>query len=140
MSDPIIQFDHFSFQYHAQAEPTLHDITLSIRKGEKVLICGPSGCGKSTLAHSAMIAVAGLALCLPTRASTFTVGGSGNTFTVSAFPGQHYTEKSGTLVFAPGQPSTNITVSAATLSDGAYMYPLGQVIFRFRSPRWIPEF
>ena len=26
-------------------------IKLSIRKGEKVLICGPSGCGKSTLAH-----------------------------------------------------------------------------------------
>ena len=51
MNDPIIQFDHFSFQYDAQAEPTLHDITLSIRKGEKVLICGPSGCGKSTLAH-----------------------------------------------------------------------------------------
>ena len=51
MSDPIIQFDHFSFQYRAQAESTLHDITLSIRKGEKVLICGPSGCGKSTLGH-----------------------------------------------------------------------------------------
>ncbi len=51
MNDPIIQFDHFSFQYHAQSEPTLHDITLSIRKGEKLLICGPSGCGKSTLAH-----------------------------------------------------------------------------------------
>ena len=40
-----------SFQYDAQAEPTLRDITLSIRKGEKILICGPSGCGKSTLAH-----------------------------------------------------------------------------------------
>ena len=51
MSDPIIQFDHFSFQYHAQSAPTLHDISLSIRKGEKVLICGPSGCGKSTLGH-----------------------------------------------------------------------------------------
>ena len=51
MSDAIIQFQNFSFQYHAQAEPTLHDITLSIRKGEKLLICGPSGCGKSTLAH-----------------------------------------------------------------------------------------
>ena len=49
--DPIIQFHNFSFQYLAQAEPTLRDITLSIRKGEKLLICGPSGCGKSTLAH-----------------------------------------------------------------------------------------
>ena len=29
----------------------MHDINLTIRKGEKVLICGPSGCGKSTLVH-----------------------------------------------------------------------------------------
>ena len=49
--EPIISFDHFGFQYTAQAEPTLYDISLNIRKGEKVLICGPSGCGKSTLAH-----------------------------------------------------------------------------------------
>ena len=49
--EPIISFDHFGFQYTAQAEPTLYDISLDIRKGEKVLICGPSGCGKSTLAH-----------------------------------------------------------------------------------------
>jgi energy-coupling factor transport system ATP-binding protein len=51
MNDPIIQFHQFGFQYRAQSAPTLHDIELSIRKGEKVLICGPSGCGKSTLAH-----------------------------------------------------------------------------------------
>jgi energy-coupling factor transporter ATP-binding protein EcfA2 len=51
MDDCIIRFDHFSFQYIAQAEPTLHDICLTIRKGEKVLIAGPSGCGKSSLAH-----------------------------------------------------------------------------------------
>jgi len=51
MKTPIIQFDHFSWQYNAQAEPTLHDIDLTLYEGEKVLICGPSGCGKSTLAH-----------------------------------------------------------------------------------------
>ncbi len=51
MGEEIIRFTDFGFQYHAQAEPTLKDINLSIRKGEKLLICGPSGCGKSTLAH-----------------------------------------------------------------------------------------
>ena len=49
--DVIISFENFGFQYTAQAEPTLHNINLNIRKGEKVLIAGPSGCGKSTLAH-----------------------------------------------------------------------------------------
>ena len=49
--EAIISFENFGFQYTAQAEPTLYDINLKIRKGEKVLIAGPSGCGKSTLAH-----------------------------------------------------------------------------------------
>ena len=49
--DVIISFEDFGFQYTAQAEPTLYNINLKIRKGEKVLIAGPSGCGKSTLAH-----------------------------------------------------------------------------------------
>ena len=50
-NQPIISFEHFGFQYTAQAEPTLYDIELTVHKGEKVLIAGPSGCGKSTLAH-----------------------------------------------------------------------------------------
>ena len=49
--DVIISFENFGFQYNAQAEPTLYDIDLQIRKGEKIVIAGPSGCGKSTLAH-----------------------------------------------------------------------------------------
>lgn len=51
MQDALIQFDTFGFQYRAQAAPTLYDINLSIRPGEKILIVGPSGSGKSTLAH-----------------------------------------------------------------------------------------
>ncbi|MDR2020311.1 MAG: ATP-binding cassette domain-containing protein, partial [Treponema sp.] len=49
--DPVLVFKDFTFQYQAQAEPTLYDINLTICRGEKILILGPSGSGKSTLAH-----------------------------------------------------------------------------------------
>ena len=51
MKKPVIEFKDFTFQYFAQAEPTLRDINLTIYEGEKVLIVGPSGSGKSTLGH-----------------------------------------------------------------------------------------
>lgn len=51
MKKPVIEFKDFSFQYFSQAEPTLHDINLTIYEGEKVLIVGPSGSGKSTIGH-----------------------------------------------------------------------------------------
>lgn len=51
MKKGIISFKNFTFKYRSQAEPTLHDINLTIFEGEKILIVGPSGSGKSTLAH-----------------------------------------------------------------------------------------
>lgn len=49
MPAPIIDFQHVTFKYHAQAEPTLHDVSFQIYPGEKVLIAGASGSGKTTL-------------------------------------------------------------------------------------------
>ncbi len=49
--ESIIEFQNFSFQYFSQAQPTLHNINFSVKKGEKLLIAGPSGSGKSTLGH-----------------------------------------------------------------------------------------
>ncbi|MBR5596896.1 MAG: ABC transporter ATP-binding protein, partial [Lachnospiraceae bacterium] len=51
LKEPMIVFENFGYKYRSQAEPTVKDINLTIRKGERVIIVGPSGCGKSTLAH-----------------------------------------------------------------------------------------
>lgn len=44
-----LEFKHVTFQYDAQAVPTLRDINLTIQPGERILIAGPSGSGKTTL-------------------------------------------------------------------------------------------
>ena len=51
MASPVISFKDYSFQYMAQAEPTLRHINLDIYPGEKVLIAGTSGSGKSTIGN-----------------------------------------------------------------------------------------
>ncbi|GEN47961.1 ABC transporter ATP-binding protein [Ligilactobacillus pobuzihii] len=48
---PIISLKNVTFQYQNQSEPTLKNIDLQIKPGEKVLLTGPSGSGKSTLGN-----------------------------------------------------------------------------------------
>jgi energy-coupling factor transport system ATP-binding protein len=51
VNETALTFSDFTFTYKAQTAPSLYNINLTIRKGEKTLIVGHSGSGKSTLAH-----------------------------------------------------------------------------------------
>lgn len=48
----LVVFDKYNFKYKSQVEPSLFDIDLKVKKGEKIIIVGSSGSGKSTLAKS----------------------------------------------------------------------------------------
>lgn len=45
----MIELKHIHFQYENSAAGTLDDLSLTIPRGQCVLLCGESGCGKTTL-------------------------------------------------------------------------------------------
>lgn len=44
----MIQIEHVSFGYEKEKN-TLRDVSLSVKRGECILLCGESGCGKTTV-------------------------------------------------------------------------------------------
>jgi len=50
-SEIMLSCEHLSFRYGAKEEPVFSDLSLTVKKGETVLLMGASGCGKSTLAY-----------------------------------------------------------------------------------------
>lgn len=44
-----IRLEHVSFRYEGNDQDTIHDLTLTIRPGEKIALVGLNGAGKSTL-------------------------------------------------------------------------------------------
>lgn len=45
----MIQIENVSFQYNNSEKGALKDVSISVDKGECVLLCGVSGCGKTTI-------------------------------------------------------------------------------------------
>lgn len=50
--------ENLSFAYPEQTEKALDGVSLSVRKGEFLVLCGASGCGKSTLLRNLKTALA----------------------------------------------------------------------------------
>ena len=48
MTDTFV-IQNLCFSYPEQSRAILQDMSLTVRRGEFLVLCGPSGCGKSTL-------------------------------------------------------------------------------------------
>ncbi len=49
MHDFLLTTEDLTFFYPEQETPALRGVSLSLRRGDFVVLCGPSGCGKTTL-------------------------------------------------------------------------------------------
>lgn len=51
VSEIALHCENLRYRYQPNEDPVFENISLTVKKGETVLLMGPSGCGKSTLAY-----------------------------------------------------------------------------------------
>ena len=51
MAEPVLSCKGLTFRYRSEDAPVFSNLSLTVSRGEAVLLMGPSGCGKSTLAY-----------------------------------------------------------------------------------------
>ena len=52
--EPLVTFEHVSFAYAEDSPRVIHDVSLTIRRGDIVAVLGPNGAGKTTLVKHAI--------------------------------------------------------------------------------------
>ena len=52
--EPLVTFENVSFAYAEGGPPVIHDVTLTIRRGDVIALLGPNGAGKTTLVKHAI--------------------------------------------------------------------------------------
>ena len=58
MSEVLLKTEQLTFFYPEQEKAALCDVSLTLRRGDFVVLCGPSGCGKTTLLRQFKTAMA----------------------------------------------------------------------------------
>lgn len=75
--EPLVTFENVSFAYSEDSPQVIHDISLTIRRGDVVAVLGPNGAGKTTLVKHA------IGLLKPRRGRVIVEGQDSNTMSVA---------------------------------------------------------
>ncbi len=75
--EPLVEFRHVHFRYDADLPEVLHDINLTVRRGDVIAVLGHNGAGKTTLVKHA------LGLLKPTQGEVLLEGRDTRSMTVA---------------------------------------------------------